>query len=794
MCRDGSVELDTRVAPVIRVDSVWMFAVFHRWLIAKRQLVLAGYRVLPRTSRLHVVPTSAQSDGRQGVQVSNLHFGRRFGGRAGLLLASVLLASCGGGGGGDSGSGGGTPPPAAGDPRGLVALTVGNVGDAAGTAMYAAELALMAGQALIDETLALGAERTSSRAVNCGELIASRATARLIDTDGSGAPSAGDRIDIDYDSCHSARLDYVVRGRLSLHISTLQAGGRAGLSGVIDFGSAPGGLVLASRSFPDAEQLRLQGRLRLNYERSDFRTRLQASAEADRELRLVYPANPGYRLSAFGFDKTTLYDQAQSTLGLTGRLEGDTIGGAVLLSTPRPLINYIGNYPEPHSSQGRIEIEGAGSARARVMPDVSAPGSATGSYNVRVELDLRGNGGIDASGSTNWSNIAAGYLWWDELQALPYRTETLEAGAGPRLITAFTNADAWPREEVLRVQLSQPPGPGAQLVARLMDIGLRAPVGNDGTGVPVEVAVEQQLQGASLRVRPLQPLRPSHRYRLELSNDGNWSSVRQVWLPRSGMQPMAVNPSIPFATADTLRPVIGAPTGALIVRDGSARLTATDSRMGPGTRYRWSQASGPALVFDSPDGAETAVRLLDRSGGVGAAFVRLTVTNVAGDSESIEREVRTVGDAAATWLLHFSSPPGEYVGGGVTEYLGEQLGSFTFQPFHAGAIQILYWPHSFPNPPSAVWSLGFSNGSQTTLLTVGRYVMVPGAQGPQIGLSGNGRACGVGNGSGEFEVVELERDASDTPTRLAVDFTQSCGGGLALRGSIRFNSTRPLPN
>lgn len=731
--------------------------------------------------------------------MSNLHSSRGFGGRTRVLLASVLLASCGGGGGGaDSSPGGGTSPPAASDPRGLVSLTVDNVGDAAGTAMYAAELALMAGQALVDETVALGAERASSRAVNCGDLIASLATARLIDTDGSGAPSAGDRIDIEYDSCHSPRLDYVVRGRLSLHISTLQAGGRTGLSGVIDFGSAPGGLVLASRTFPDAELLRLQGLVQLNYERSPFRTRLEASAGADRELRLAYPASRGgvgYRLSAFAFDKTTMYDQARITLGLTGRLEGDKIGGAVLLSTPRPLINYIGNYPEPRTSQGRIEIEGAGSARARVLPDTSAPGGTGGSYNVRLEIDLRGNGGVDASGTTNWSNIVAGYLWWDELQALPYLTETLEAGIGPRLITAFTNADAWPREEVLRVQLSQPPDPGAQLVARLIDLGLRALVGNGGTGVPVEVTAEQQLQGASLWVRPLQPLRPSHRYRLELSNDGNWSPTRQVWLPRVDMQPMAVNPSISFATADTLRPVISAPAGALIVRDSSTRLTATDSRKGPGTRYQWSQVSGPALAFDSPDGAETLARLLDRSGDVGAAFVRLTITNVAGDSESIEREVRTVGDAPGTWLLQFSSPPGEYIGGGVTEYLGELLGSFTIQPFPASAFQIAYWPHSFPNPPSAVWNLGFSNGSQTTPLTVGRYTMVPGAQGPQISLSGDGRACGIGNASGEFEIFDLERDASGIPTRLAADFTQICGGSsLALRGAIRFNSTRPLPN
>jgi hypothetical protein len=557
------------------------------------------------------------------------------------LLASALLAACGGGGGAGSSS---EPPPVGDDSRGLVGLTVRNAGDASATAMYVAELALMAGQALIDETLALGAARASSRAVDCGILTASRATARLVDNDGSGGPSAGDRLEIDYDGCHSPRLDYVLRGRLSLLLSALQAGGRSGLSGVIDFGSDPGGLELAPRRAPSVTVLRLQGTVGTSYERSAFRTSLKVSATAGQELRLRAADGGGsYRLSSFDFEKATLYDRARITLGLTGRLEGDTIGGAVRLSTPLPLTNYIGHYPEPHADQGRIEIEGAGGARVRVLPSAAPAAGGDDSFNMRVELDLRGNGGVDAIGTVNWGSVVAGYLWWDELQRLPHNTTTLASNPEPRLIAVFAGADGWPRDEALRVQLSQPPAPGARLVARLIDLGLRAPVGTEGTGVPIEVAVEQQYQGASLWVRPLTRLRPSHRYDLQLSNDGNWSPGRDVWLPRVGMGPISVGPSARFATADTLRPVIGAPAGALLVGDGSALLTATDSRTGPGSRYRWSQVSGPALGFDDPDNGETRVRLLDRSGSVGAALVRLTITDAAGESAAIERELRTVG-------------------------------------------------------------------------------------------------------------------------------------------------------
>lgn len=722
------------------------------------------------------------------------HGRRGTGGLAGAGLACLLLVACGGGGGG-TGDGGAAPPPVS-DTGGLVTVTVANVGEAAGAAMHIVELALMAGQALVDETLALGAERAASRAVDCGVAIGS-ATARLVDADGSGGPSAGDRIEIEYDGCRSPRLDYAVHGRLSLQLTSVQAGGRGGLSGVVDFDGTSGGLVFASSQLPGAALFRLQGLMHLDCARSAFSTRLRATAAVGRDIRVVAAddsSGSGYRLSAFDLDKATSYEQARISLGVAGRFEDDAIGGAVLLSTPRALSSYIGHYPEARADQGRIEIAGLGAARGRILPSVRTAGGTSGSFEVRVEFDRLGVGAVDASGTSGWSNLVAGYLWSDELQPLPYRIEVVEAGNGPSLINAFAGADAWPRDEVLRVQLSQPPAPAARLVGRLLDLGLRAPQGYGGTGEPSEVAVEQQWSGASLRVRPLEPLRPSHRYQLELSNDGDWSSVRQVWLPRVGQSPLGVPTSIAFATADTLRPVIGTPDGALVVRDAAVHLTAADSRTGPGTRYRWSQVGGPALAFDHPDAADTVVRLVDRSGAVGTASVRLTVTDALGDSESIERDVRTVGDARGTWLLRFSSPPGEFVGRGVTDYLGDALGSFTvLPPTSPGVIGVMFQSLAFPDPPAVWWDLGLSTGSLATPLAPGRYTMTFGSEGPKVDFSGNGRTCGTGAASGSFEIFEIERDAAGTLTRLAADFTQTCSGSsLALTGAVRFNSTWPL--
>lgn len=81
-----------------------------------------------------------------------------------------------------------------------------NVGAAATASVYAADLALMVGNALVDEAVALGSARVASRAVDCDIWVEGHATAQLVDTDGSGVPSVGDRIDINYDRCHSSSL------------------------------------------------------------------------------------------------------------------------------------------------------------------------------------------------------------------------------------------------------------------------------------------------------------------------------------------------------------------------------------------------------------------------------------------------------------------------------------------------------------------------------------------------------------------------------------------------------------
>lgn len=327
-------------------------------------------------------------------------------------------------------------------------------------------------------------------------------------------------------------------GRLSLLISSLQQGGRAGLVGVSDFGSAPGGLVLASRPPTLVELLRLQGSMQVGDERSSLRTRLQVWAQGSRSMRLAFAPGQGGAsdlLASFDVDRTTASDRARISLDMLGRLESDTMGGAVPLSTPRPLVNYIGNYPKPGAGQGQIEIRGAGTTLARIVPDGSTPDREATSYDVRIELDRLSSGGVDAIGSTSWSNVVIGFLWWDEFQPLPYVTTAVEFDAGLRLIQTFQNAEAWPRDEGLRVRWSQPPVPGAQLTARLMDLGLRALVGHGGTGelveagrraVPGHIAVGEAASAASA-VAPL-PARSVERRRLVPHPPGARAARRHV--------------------------------------------------------------------------------------------------------------------------------------------------------------------------------------------------------------------------------------------------------------------------
>jgi hypothetical protein len=165
------------------------------------------------------------------------------------------------------------------------------------------------------------------------------------------------------------------------------------------------------------------------------------------------------------------------------------------------------------------------------------------------------------------------------------------------------------------------------------------------------------------------------------------------------------------------------------------------------------------------------------------------MTNLlAEDSEAmdpIEPTAATLSDA-----LELVSPPGEYIGNGITQVFGPNDGAFTAQRF-GDLVQI-----DFDGGPHR-WTLRFA-GPDFGPLALGEYTgtarfSTPTAAG--LDVSGEGRGCN--ESTGRFEILELGYGADGSVENFAATFEQACEQAppdRILRGSILLNSTLPPPH
>ena len=137
--------------------------------------------------------------------------------------------------------------------------------------------------------------------------------------------------------------------------------------------------------------------------------------------------------------------------------------------------------------------------------------------------------------------------------------------------------------------------------------------------------------------------------------------------------------------------------------------------------------------------------------------------------------------------LTIQSQPGEPIGGGVTRtYLNSNWAVFAFGSGQSLTVHAL----------DVGWTLEFRS-AVTSVLGVGSYEGALGwSTSPAFhGLSIRGPAgsCSEAATTGRFVIYELRLNPSlPMVEALALDFEQRCNNGPALRGSIRYNSTRSV--
>lgn len=148
--------------------------------------------------------------------------------------------------------------------------------------------------------------------------------------------------------------------------------------------------------------------------------------------------------------------------------------------------------------------------------------------------------------------------------------------------------------------------------------------------------------------------------------------------------------------------------------------------------------------------------------------------------------------------VYLNSTPGDYIGQGVIQQLTPSAGVFTanhnvgdcYNSTFGDCINIAFNGGAFNS-----WSLTFATPVGASM-TDGQYLgatrypfnspVVPG-----IEITGQSRGCNQSAGS--FKILGLTLNADNSVASFAADFTQFCDGGPALNGSVRFNSTVPVP-
>lgn len=693
------------------------------------------------------------------------------------LAACVVLAGCGGGGGG------GEPPPP--DPASPLALNADVMPDAVLAATSGGESLLQVGQVVADYAGRL--VTSGSAAPITGTCYDAGAfTVSLLDRDGDGKVSAGDRVSVDLVACGILLLGKHLSGTMMIEVAAVGTS-PASLRGTVDLGA--GLSVIEYYGASPGFGRRYLGTLAVEWTGDDFGSALKVTSTGAEDLRLVVdavidnkPRRDIERLRAVTVSKTLQYDLARTTINLAFRYESEALGGSLTVRTLAPLKAYPNTYPD----SGALEVAGAGAGRIRLTPVAAGHPEWFG-----AALDGNGDGVAEKAVAYGWADAVEGFLWWDGFTALPWYPTPYQDQAyqAPGLGVVIAETGASVLDGAYRLQITgEPAATSPSLQFRFFDGGSN--VYADG---PRHVPAIVEHRGAAYLVRPGEPLRHGRVYTLQVSSDGiDWNSDVTVTdtLGRSLNLPASLRT---FHTPDTMHAVIQGTAALLDRSDALLQVSAlTSTSMRPIVGYRWAQRGGTPLHIVSPQAASTEIRW----GAVPPTAlenidIELTVTDSAGEVDTARFTVAALDLAAVPQVLYVRSSPGDVIGGGRTMAVSAAAGSFSAAPVNASDLTFGYQS----SDGSVWWFIGLATADRLPL-AAGAYENAkhPAYRGQENGLQVSSIGAGCFDVFGRFDVLEIETDAQGVISKLALDFEQRCDGATAppLFGSLRINSLVPI--
>lgn len=337
-----------------------------------------------------------------------------------ILSASTLTASCGGGGGGGSSN----PPPPVGST--LVAMTTTNATLVAALGNAFLESYVQLTLSSLDNLFDLSDAGQLTTSMSCASPGVG-GTITLLDNDGSGRISAGDRVELDYNSCLQASLGDFVTGRINIDVVSLTIGSDLSATGDLVI-QIPANLTFAS----GAGDVQVSGSFRVSFVATSAIENLDISTGGAAGLTIVL--NDG----ATSFTEISRQvDFSRRIAGTTYTISGsfgadsDVVAGTFSCATTTDLVGEISLFP----GSGTLTCTGRNNSRVRVV--ASTPNS------ISTEVDPEGDGSFVDGGVIDGGNG----LWGDYVEGQLFSTRV----DGPTRLPTGSTPDATSVELVIDV-------------------------------------------------------------------------------------------------------------------------------------------------------------------------------------------------------------------------------------------------------------------------------------------------------------------------------------------------------
>jgi hypothetical protein len=653
------------------------------------------------------------------------------------------------------------------------AASVTSLGNTASETLM--QLASFIGERLTYLSGHLAASTTETCADRYHQFTGGSASYVFADKDASGSLSPGDVVTITVTGCFSQSMADKVTGIITL---TLTAPPQV----------PKGALAFAANTELNAIQLiglQVTGSLNIAYSAADTQYAVLATVGSS-PVQFAYQQSGGFfptdtvLVSNVNVSKTIDYTVPRYSVQIAADYQSQRLQGKFSVSTPTTLTGRLGIYPDA----GLEVFRGGRSVLNYAAQNVGL------NEPVVASLDQNGSGNfIDLGSALFWEQGINGFPWWEprgfsivSTNSRPaYSTTTLNMWQMALMFTEPQQAD--PINGILStgMDVSTPVklffnGPVDPTTASLVFATATYPIPGQ---VPIPAVLA--ISGPIITATPQSQLQHGEPYSLNTVNP-----VASPWapaLPGTGVR-------LQLTTLNNLQ-ANASPSPGVAAPGKSVKLLSTGSVSTNSTiaAYSWTQTGGTPVALSGANAATATFVVPPTSKSGDVLHFSLTITDANGETDSVPVSVFVLTDLTQPFLYYHAQQvptvgqePEDATlespaNGTITTTLDNTLNIFRFgfTPAGPGAIDILqFQPGSGSIVPGVYTSSNTPGGRPFSLMSYNQCYTTTAWQ---------------------LRIYEAVAAPDGSAAKFSGDFTLSCPGGGAppITGSVRVNSTQPLP-